>query len=314
MAYQYDVNNVDGANGGAEVMYALKELLVANGWDVPRSGTGVAGSAADSDQFTGAADLNVSRAWFRLRAPATMTPRREFCIQRGSTSDRNWWIKVSAEDTFTLTAGDEDDMATASDEQNVWGSSTAGTQLFGVAATYKFHIGMDDASPFAFWCFAATNGTGATSGGFVFEPMGAGSYPSADEDPAVYYAGSSAAMFEDSQFGNATQGPVGWYKKDLAGEGWGNILGHTYYATGWAQAVPLNIGTNPYDSDDNHFPIPYARPTAAGSSVGWKGFGSQMRWMGANRAEMDTLSTAGTKNKICKGDVCLPWPNVVPSV
>jgi len=320
MAYQFDVNNAGGANGGAEAVFLLKELLKSAGWVVRSSGDGTTFFAA-SDGITtagaGAGGMNNSRAWFCIRQPPSAVPRREFCCQRGSSGEAFWWITMSAEDGFTLTAGDADDKPTATDDENLFGTTTVGTTLFAAAASYRIHIGADNAAPFAFWFFCVTNGTGANPTAIVFEPLAAGSFNSVDADPAVYYVEAASATTLVSTSLAATGGPVGWFNKNTVGPGGPELfvdMPALEYRRSGGTIAPNGAGSNPYDGDDNHFPIPYGRDTSTASSLGWKGFGSQMRWKGTVRANMSTLSDGGTRTKVIVGDVVLPWDGSVPVV
>ena len=317
MDYTFDVNNAGGANGGAEAMFLWKELLKTAGWDVPASSDGSTYNSS-GDQITaagtGAGGMNNSQAWFRIRAPSGMSPRREFCCQRGSYGESYWWVKYSAEDGFT-TGGDVYNMPTAADQADLHGSDTGGTILFTTAATYRIHIGADKDAPFGFYLFTAVNGTGASNAGFVLDPLASGSFPSADQDPAIVYVKSGGGVFVASYLGSLYYGPNGWYKKDLAGEAFTRFPAQTYYAgSGGGQTAPGSLGTNPYDTDDNHLPIPYARGSSLGTQVGWKGFGTVMRWLGTSRSSMDTLSSSGTRDRVVVDAIVLPWPDVVPDI
>jgi hypothetical protein len=314
MAFLYDVNNASVATS-AEVVFALKTLLKLAGWDVPNSGDSLTYFPA-SDGITGAGagagGLNNSTAWFRIRGPATMSPRREFVFQRGTT-ERAWWIRVSAEDTFVGGAPSATVAPTATDQENLHGTVAAGTALFAVAATYKFHMAADDAAPFTWYCESAINGTGAVDAILLFDAMVAGSFNALDQDPAIYYITNGAASLDITALGGAA-GPKGWYQKDLAGDIFVPMPLLYYNSNSFGTGVPENIGTNPYDSDDNHFPIPCGRPSGAATQVGWKGFLSMTRWCGVNRANMDTLSDGGTRTKVIMGMIVLPWDGSVPSV
>jgi len=314
MTFLYDTNNADGANGGAEVIYALKELLKSAGWDVPASGDSLSFFAA-SDGIThagsGAGGMNNSTAWFRVRAPASMSPRREFVFQRGTT-ERAWWIQVSAEDGF-ITGGSATVAPTATDDENLYGTAATGTTLFTTAATYNFHMAADNASPFNWWCTSMVNATAVLDAILLFDTMVAGSFNAADEDPAIYYVNLGTGALDSGQLYSAS-GPKGWYKKDLSGELFVPIHAFIYQSGSVGVFVPGLTGTNPYDGDDNHFPVPYGRASGDTTQVGWKGFGTMMRWLGTNRANMDTLSDGGTRTKVTIGDVVLPWDGSVPSI
>jgi len=327
MAYQYDVNNFVGVNGGAEVIFALRQLLVSCGWTVVAdadgttySGTGVQITHAGS----GANGMNNSRAWFHIRGPATMVPRREFCFQRGASGVAYWWIKVSAEDGYDV-AGDANDMPTQSaadgDSQNVTmmaaGGTTNGGFIFdgpGSAPNYGefvYHIGADDAAPFGWYVIAKSCGTYPSNDGgtIVFEPMVPGSYPDEEPDPAIYLSGSTTSMFQyGGGLGPAGTNTNGWYAKNTAGEAWVNLVPHVYYNSGYGQMVPIQAGTNGNTGQVNDFPIAWGRGSGAGTGVGWKGFGSQMRWLACPKEEGEPLIRNGVADRICFGDVTLPWP------
>lgn len=320
MAFQYDVNNVGGANGGAEVFFALKELLVTAGWDVKASGGGTGSGLfnATGDVITTAALMNVNLAWFVIRAPAAMAPRREFLVQRGSTNVL-WRVAVSAEDGFTNPGGaDEDTVFTSTDQQFLVGAATPTfATWFDTAATYKYHVGADDTDPWGFYFFCIPNGGGAARSFGILDPLAPTSFDSLDQDPAIYtWAATNATRIGASSL-NLTSGIAkGWWKKDLAGETFVSYHGMEYVngSAGCIPATTSGLGTNPYDGDHNYWPIAYARGGAEGT-IGWKGFGTVLQWTASIRTDMDTLSALGVKDHVCLGVGCvLPWPDVVPVV
>jgi len=313
MAYQFDVNNNNGANGGAEVMFALRQLLVSVGWVVladsdgtTYSGTGVQITHASS----GANGMNNSRAWFRIQDPAGV---REFCIQRGTAGNTAWWIKYSALDRFT-TGGDATNMPTATDQQNVGGgSSVVGATIFATANTYQYHLGADDAAPYTFYAFAAVDTTAVTAGAFFMDAMVAGSYPAEDTDPVVITATNSTLTYSSWTSASASSAPSGWFRMNMTREAWVIMLGHRYYNSGYGIMAPSE-GThaNPYTTGEDTLPIPYGRAASAGSCLGWKGVGSMVRWTVQDRANMDTISAGGVRFRVLMDDVTFPWPDVVP--
>lgn len=315
MSYIFDVNNVVGANGGAEVLYATKELLKAAGYGVLSSGDGTTLFAGDgiTHAGAGAGGMNNSRSWVRVQAPAAMAPRREWILLRGSSGDRFAWIQVSAEDGFVGGAPSGDTPPTATDAANIVGTTTAGGLVFSVASTFTYHIGADDAAPFSWYAIMMVNGTGVAAGSIIFEPMVTGSFPVGDDDPAVYFAGTGA-WSDVSQWGSVGTGPRGWYQKDLGGESFVSMVGFAYSTGGAGQMVPNNTGTNPYDSDDNTFPVPYGRSAGMATQVGWKGFGASLRWLGTSRANMVTLSLLAVRDRVIVGPLVLPWNGSVPVI
>lgn len=314
MALQHDVNNNSGVHGGAEVMFCWKQLLVAAGWTVEASGGG-AGSglySAVGDVLATIALCNVSRAWCRLRAPSSMVPRREFIWLRGSGGDADPWIQVSAEDGFTGGAPDEQTPPTATDQQNIWGAGTAGLNFFFGATTYRFHIVAQDAAPWGWYVLTLSIAGDTAWPSVLFEPMAPGSYPAADDDPAVYYAHWNNPWSLASMQGVAVQG---WYAKDLGGEAWKQMA--TVRSTDDAGATfeQKNLGVNPYNGRDSAHRMMFGRSAGRVTEIGWKGWGANTKWCGVpGRANGTTQSdpATGKKRRIVVNDCALLWPDVVP--
>jgi hypothetical protein len=311
MALQTSVNNLGGSLGGSEAVYQLKTTLKLAGWDIPISSDGTNYDNTGVDQIGSAAEMDSPSAWFVVRAPAAMTPRRQFLFMRDSASpgtNRTWLGYVSAEDGFS--GGSALVRATATDEMQLIGTGGSyAANYFPAAASYKYHVVADDASPFGWWMSVNINGTGLPAVAMAFDPLTANSYPATDDDPAVYYFSNS------SPFTTGVMTMKGWFKKDLAGEAFVDMRPcHYEDSVGAFLAIPGSVGSNPYDGDDNHFPIPYARPAGMSTQVGWKGFGSMIRWLGSARSNLDTLATGGTRDKVVQGGIVLPWPNVIPSI
>jgi hypothetical protein len=81
MAYTFTLNLNPVLAG--EAFWNLKEALVAGGWDVASSGDGTAFSASGDVHDPGGpydGTMDNTNAWMRLRAPAAMSPRREFVL------------------------------------------------------------------------------------------------------------------------------------------------------------------------------------------------------------------------------------------
>jgi len=326
MAIVYDVNNLNSVvTGGAEVFTGLKQVLVTAGWTVRCSGGGTgSGLFSASGDVIGAdpTKLNVSNAWYVVRAPSGMTPRREFLIQRGSTQT-SWRVWVSSDGTgFTGTGFgtvDEDTPPSAADAHptngngQVWGTTGGFGSLFGSAGTYNWHVVAEAASPYTFWMACIESGTGLTRGVMVFDVMASGSYPAEDIDPGVYFVSSSISAFSALTLYTSTSSFFQWYKKGFgsgAGELWVRVPAAYLAAPG--TFIPGGTGTNPYNTRDNHFPMPVGRPAALTTSVGWKGYTSMLRWLGTSRSTTDTLSTGGVRDRIIMGDITAPFPNIVP--
>lgn len=321
MALQSDTNVVN-VTGGGEALYRLKLVLVAAGWDIIMSGGGTGSGlySAVGDVIASALIMGTSRAWYRARAPAAMSPRREFCFQTGSGGiTRNVWIKYSAEDAFTGGAPDEDDMPTATDEQNVWGAGTAGTALFGVAATYRQQIVADDATPWEWWITCTVTGVGTTSAAIKFEPLQPGTYPTTppnqDPDPALVFAFAGNAWLV-ANMGAAATGFKGWYQKNAGPEAFVGMGACRLLDAGGNIFAPGGEGTNPETGRDAGERILFGRAAALATQVGRKGYGSGVRWNAVNRANCDTQSDPATGfiERVVFGDCTLRYPNVVPQV
>jgi hypothetical protein len=316
MSYLFNVNVIGGADGGAEAMFAYKQQAKAAGWDVPSSSDGLtynAGGDQISHSGAGAGGMNNSRAWYRLRAPAAMSPRREYCRQRGSGGQAAWWLKLSAEDGFTGGAPDATNMPTATDEQNLHGSTTAGTTLFATAGTYNINVCADNASPFGSYLFTSITGTGAQDMGDVFEPLVPGTFPIEDADPALYYVRQSTP-FSIAQLAASGTGPFGWHAKNLGGEAFVRYPACVFCDSGGTRQFP-NVGTNPNNGKDDTSPIPYVRGSGLATQIGVKGLaGTVMRWLGTTRANKDTLTVVSARDYIVMGNVALPWDGSVPIV
>jgi hypothetical protein len=312
----FDVNNAGGANGGGEVLFDLKTLLVAQGWNVQMSGggTGSGNFSAVGDVIASQAQMNVALAWYVIRQPAAASPRRQFLIQRGATS-RDCLVMVSSQSGYVAGSADEDTLpANPADGRNVdlGTTSTTPTASFFLAdSTYKYHIGADAAAPFGFYVIFIANGGGGSVGGFGMEAMATGSFPSADVDPGLYGMGVSL-LFDSAMQGVGTQWRA-WYQKGLGGEAFVNMPALVYDASANGTAIPDVLGANPYSSARETFPIPFARQASLATQIGWKGFTSIMlRWTATNLVNFDTLSVAAVRTKIIMDQIALPWPDVAP--
>lgn len=321
MALQSDTNVVN-VTGAGEALYRLKLVLVAAGWDIIMSGGGTGSGlySAVGDVIASAAIMGTSRAWFRARAPAAMNPRREFTFQIGSGGiTRNVWIKYSAEDGFIGGAPDEDDMPTATDEQNVWGTAVAGTALFAVAGTYRQQIVADDAAPYGWWLTCTITGVGTPTAELIFEPLQPGTYPSVapneDPDPALVFCYSGNGWLA-AVIGAVGTAPYGWFQKNAGTEAFARMPAYRLVDVGGNILAPGGEGTNPETGYDAGERILFARAAGLATQVGRKGYGANIRWNAVARANCDTQSDPATGDiaRIVFGDITLPYPNVVPLV
>ncbi len=312
MAYVF--NKSTPATAG-EALFNLKACLKAAGWTAQSSGDGLTYFAA-SDGIThggtGAGGMGNSRAWFRLRDPADVV---EFMFQRGSGAleDMDVWISRSAR--FTGGAPDATTVPTATDGVSPWATNPVGKPFFAASGTYRWNVGADNAAPYAFWAAAFPNGGGNPNAAFVYERFEA--HPS-DASPILMYVSSTAGpgtpfsaapmialsvAFRDVAYSfvpSAVAGAGGWYVRAMQ-----------YY--NGSVVVPGGLPTSPITSKDEVFPIPWAIQNG-GTSPGWKGVGTVMKWVGTSRSTGDTLNVAGTRDRIIYRDVSLPWDGSVPTV
>ena len=302
MAYVFDVNTPTSLTG-PQCFYKLKTLLVSAGWTVKSSGDGLSSYNSSGDTITsgssGANGYGNTSAWVRLQSPGG-AGTRELTIQRGS-SNVIWTIKYSATAGFTGGAPNATTTPTATDSQNLANAAT----IMPTDSTYRWNAGADNASPYGFWMgtFAAGGELTTSLGGFMMDPLLAGSYPAADNDPVVFYISTTSAWSATTTSDN-----LGYLKKGLGGEGFVNIPWLRYRLPGLVLTfAPSTVGSNPYNSKNDGFPIIYARPTTAVAPQGFKGVSSVARWHGPRSAIPTLLTVSTTNDRIVLGDVILPW-------
>lgn len=108
MAFTFREFNTQPATEG-EYIWRMKEALVAAGaMAVVRSGDGTIVSQVGDVHAPGgpyAGSLDVTNAWFEMRQPATVTPRRSILLQKTSTAGA-WRIWYSSGDAYKSGVGD----------------------------------------------------------------------------------------------------------------------------------------------------------------------------------------------------------------
>jgi hypothetical protein len=316
---------------GSEAMFNIKTALKAAGWTVPRSGSGSGGSTTTSDLITsagtGVGGMANTSCWFVIQAPAG---GRQFCIQRGGST--TWWIQYSFSAGFTGGSPSATVVPTATDAVNVLATSSTGVTLFSTDNTYRQNIMVDGSSPYGFYSVAWAAGGGVVSHLFMMDPVT--STPS-DADPYVFIAsgkGSVTQLFPvaNSSFGannafmrtdltNSSGGTLsGYLKKGLAGEGFASLSVMAYHGGNAGSSslhIPGNLGNNPNNTNDDQFPVVYARNvntvgggTANSNPTGYKGVSTLLRWLGTNRVTGDLLSVSATGDRVVvDGAATLPW-------
>jgi len=313
------------------LIHKLKEELVDEGWDVVSSGsgTGAAYNASGDVHAPGttyAGTLDLANAWFRLRAPVAMSPRREYVFQRPNTAHSVWRVYYSSDGTgFTGATPSATVRPTASDEQSII-NLTGGTAAWWatVAGSTKADIIIGDAiEGFSFFFGVREIGEYLYRGGMALDVLLNAN--ANDTDPAVnvrmfaasvsksanneYFRTTNASFFSTSAYAaSGGIGGAGWYKKSLSGAAFvsyfPNLMG---VQTGSGSYVDLGdklLGPN----TDNQYPrwpnVIYSRGPNFTTEKGWKGRSRLFKY--------EILSAAGLRlnhdsSRLITGCFSLPW-------
>lgn len=319
MTYQFSVNNTPAT--GSVAIYGLISTLIAAGWTKIKDSDGTtysSGGVAVSSGAAGAAGLGNDRAWINMRAPGAVAgSTREIIFQRGNGSDLNWRIVYSSTG-FALGSPSATQTTSAADEQVLMGGGTAASPSFGSMFNsnnlYKAHYCADNANNYSFYALFPNNGTGLVGAVFSMDAMLAGTFPSADIDPYVFYittySGSDKMLA--SNLTTDTGAFKGYLAKGLPGVGFVELSSHQFTNSGGTTVVPGALGSNAHTNEDEELPFNLWRRGALTSPTGWKGVSSLYRWMGTNRTFGNTLSSL---SRIVVGPVSLPWNGAtVPNI
>src|SRR5438105_8609285 len=286
---------------GAEAIFKLKTALKNAGWTVLRSSDGTTYNSS-GDQITvagsGAGGMANNLAWSVIRQPAgTQAPfsgTRQLCVQRQSSGNTQWRVKYSYSAGFSGGSPGATQTPSATDEQILYGGGTDAsptfTTLFNSDGLYNLHIAVGNVEPFGFWSVAYPTGGGNPNHVFMMDPMQAG-FPSQEDDPYVFFlnqAGPFTGGVSMNLAGYSTgssQGPKGFLKHGLAGEGFVLIPGMFYAQTpSLTLVVPDGAGTNPASGKDDLLPVLYARNNGQTAPIGFKGVSTFMHFRSAARA------------------------------
>jgi len=316
---------------GAEAMYNFKQLLVAAGWVVVSSSNGTTLQAGDL--ITSGAVLANANAYFVVKQPLGATGsyggvRRELGFQR-TTTNLVWRITYTHSSAST-NGGSATVMPndTGNVERRwIFADGAAGQTLFATDNTYRWHCVADNEAPYGFWAGAYPIGGGNPTTMILMDPMISGSFPHTDNDPYVFYAGSSNVLVQDAAGNNNAMNQVStaslphtpkcWLAKGVTGE---SFTGIGIPSLSWYNAATITatntLGTNPSNAKDDVLPVFWARQSAAGGTTGFKGFSSLLRAKNVVRSTGDTLSTtsSGSKDWICMRDYVVRWDGSTPTV
>lgn len=300
---------------GAQVIYALKEALKAQGWTVLMSGDGLAVYNAAGDSIThngaGANGMNNALAWFRIEDPASAN---EWVFQQGSWGVQYWTILRSVAAGFVGGAPAAAQRPTAADEQTCTELTLTepfGVLIFAGAGAILTNIGVQSAAHngiYAFYCVSHASGVGTFENIVAQESMNS-AITSGDADPAVVIA--TGASPTQANLGRATDQTSGIFT-GMSGAEWAEYAALMPKTTGGA-TPPTE--THP-DAAGNYrrSTIDFERYAAQGAQPTWKGQAYHFRWSPSSAfAIPDILDTAGGAPwyMIFFG-LALPWDSAVP--
>ncbi len=305
MAFDQWVLNQTPASGTI-AMWNHIAMLLAAGWTMPNASDGTTVAANQvTGSGAGANGLGNTSAWVQLRAPVGT---RQLVIQRGTaaTVGRTWWIKYSPAAGFT--GGAATVAPTATDDEDVWGTSAAGTGLLPVDGGYRQQAGADSATG-SFWMATYPTGGGNPTCAFTLDVLS--ETVASDTDPVAFYT-STASPFLAVDIGGETATSTASGVKGFVSTTWTCIPTLSYFSASGVVVMPGGLPTNPYDTDDQAFSIPYARRSALAAPQGYKGKSSFLRWESPARTTGDTK---GALARLVLRDCSVPWDGVTtPSV
>jgi len=323
MATQWSVNQ---KNNGSLAMFQLVQTMISGGWVQMGSGdastwaTGSVGPVVNGG--TGATGLNNNAAWIRLQTP-TLTfggtsLKKEVLIQRGN-ADTDWWLRYSPAGNFSGGSPSATVAPTATDQVNLYGTAqSAATGFFPTlsnTATYSNCMCYDASGSYGFYLFTFPAG-GAIAPlytAFVFDPVTNGS--SLDKDPYIWYlSGWAANTFSTTHFGGDSS-MFAFMSTTLTTANYVAVQAAQYYQYATATVMlPAGVGVDPFGSADTVWPIVYTRRSGFTTNVGYKGWGTIMKYPGVQRSLGGTLSVVTTNDYINMNKIVLPWNGSNPLV
>lgn len=321
MAWTFQLNTFPATGG--EALWYLKEFLVSQGWDVPRSGDGTGGNynpAGDVHAPGGlyAGSLDLATAWMELRQPATATPQRSFMFFVPSVAGSVWQIWYSSDGTGFTTGGSASVRSTAADEQGIINTPSGGTQWLPNNNSYRMDVaagGSSEGHGFFFGTRVA-DPTGGYAGVLSLDVLEE-SDP-ADTDPAVIgtnFINDTRFALSFSPFYNAvntsqnTGVSMGWYQKGLGSPNFvpypAAFLGG--FEGSGSSLAPLNADRISQKTDNSFvdFPIWYWRggPTHT-TERGKKGRSTLYR---ASQPRFGVFRPNNALTQMSVGALSIPW-------
>ena len=201
---------------------------------------------------------------------------------------------------------------------------------FNTDATYRWHVAAGGAAEFySFVAWSQTIGSVAITGsnGICLDVMAAGSFPSADIDPAVMYCSALASTFQTDFISSSfpsinTTNPAkarAWLGPALlAGAAITNCNNVNVGLVCYGNSIIGNSGTlstNPWIFNDDLLPCLWGSANTA-SPRGVKGFSTLFMFGTVAHSNGDTCDSVspGSKDKIYFGGVWIPWSGVTPLI
>ena len=308
--------------GAASWLYATTQALKNAGWVTVAWGGGATTGGVQTYNVSGVTDTtlvsvatwNSAGAWKVLRDPSGLSGRQLF-FGMGTLSSNTVAVKYSKATGFsggTQTAISWATTGASGDGQVLWSafatdaltvSSTGGKNFTGTGGTgYVQAVASDTAENgvYSIYSWTYATGTGVPTGFFCFEPVAAGSYNAADQDPCyqVCIGGASAPSALVKSY--TALAVSYWNKFGLAGASYltaaqiavcvANNSSNSATVAFW----PTTIGLNPYGGDVGFFPLMVG---VVGQFP--KGFTTGLVTGCATQNNLDTFNLSTTTPKVC---------------
>ena len=333
MAYVGSANNVV-TNGAGSYLFALKEALLAAGWELVLNSTGASGfTPTIADQLTTPALFGAANAWARLREPAipVLFARREYILQNGTASGVNAIIKYSratgfntpgANGSIAPTTGGGDGQVVIGTGSDAIPTATLLANATG-ATSYVAAVASDTPSAgtyggFAWYLLGYTAGPVANVKVVMTEPVTPGSTSSLDQDPTWRFGTGSGGNVAAAQLAPNWLGGA-WYTNEVIGiqywQAYGIPAAPPSYIRGgqsaftalrtpalnaWTYQTANFVQASPYDGREPMYPMLIGQAGVSSVGIGAavpKGFTTGLATFAATHNLLDTfnLSTADPK-------------------
>lgn len=288
----------------SEIVWELKQLLVAAGWTVTSSSDGTTYSSS-ADVLTTAADLDNDLSWFVVQSPAG----KAWCFQleNATTDPTDWRVKYSRAAGFIIGSPSATQVPSASDQVIMLGGGSDAVPtfatLFDAAGTQNVAIGAHDGGLYGWYLIGYEDGLKPQT--FIFyDPLLPGSYPSEDTDPFVFAARYSTVnrpcSLDGLQQTGTTNVPLALY----------NTTVRYTQAMSWEGtnvAFPAGYShPNAWNGNADTAPVHWV--STALTPNGWKGTSSLFRWHGGSESTgARTNSPTAANRLVVFEDLLVPW-------